>query len=89
LFDKKSNFRMEIKATSATEQRKQAATVNKNRAWDGGETLPKGTVCLLKISKGEKNSVGVKDLPVVITGLNYCSQSGNIKYKVECIPGET
>jgi hypothetical protein len=28
-------------------------------------------------------------LPVVITGLNYCSQSGNIKYKVECIPGET
>jgi hypothetical protein len=30
----------------------------------------------------EKNSVGVKDLPVVITGLNYYSQSGNIRYKV-------
>ena len=35
----------------------------------------------LKISE-EKDSVGVKDLPVVITGLNYYSQSGNIRYKV-------
>jgi hypothetical protein len=31
---------MEMEATAATEQRKQAATVNKNREWDGGETLP-------------------------------------------------
>jgi hypothetical protein len=43
--------------------------------------LPKGTVCLLKISD-EKNSIGVKDLPAVITGLHYYSQSGNIRYKV-------
>jgi hypothetical protein len=58
VFDKKANFRMDLEATAATEQRKQAAAVNKNRAWDGGEMLPKGTVCLLKISEGEKNSVG-------------------------------
>jgi urease alpha subunit len=81
VFDKKENFRMEMEAAAATEQRKQAAAVNKNRAWGGGETLPKGTV-LLKISEGEKNSVGVKYLPVVITGLNCYSQTGNIKYKV-------
>jgi hypothetical protein len=43
--------------------------------------LPKGTVCLLKISD-EKNSIGVKDSPMVITGLHYYSQSGNIRYKV-------
>jgi hypothetical protein len=55
--------------------------VNKNRSWLGGETLPKGTVCLLKISE-EKNIIGVKELPVVITGLHYYSQSGNIWYKV-------
>jgi hypothetical protein len=30
----------------------------------------------------EKNSIGVKELPVVITGLHYYSQSGNIRYKV-------
>jgi hypothetical protein len=35
----------------------------------------------LKISD-EKNSIGVKDLSVVITGLHYCSQSGYIRYKV-------
>jgi len=55
--------------------------VNKNRSWDGSETLPKETVCLLKIGE-EKSSVGLKDLPVVNTGLNYYSQSGNIRYKV-------
>ncbi len=48
---------MEMEATAATEQRKQAAAVNKNIARDSGETLPKGTVYLLKISEGEKNSV--------------------------------
>jgi hypothetical protein len=30
----------------------------------------------------KKNSAGVKDLPVVITGLNYYSQSGKIRYRV-------
>ncbi len=40
--------------------------VNKNRKWEGGETIPKGTVCLLKPSD-EKNTVGVKELLVVIT----------------------
>jgi hypothetical protein len=34
--------------------------MNKNRSWEGGETLPKGTFYLLKISD-EKNSIGVKD----------------------------
>jgi hypothetical protein len=40
--------------------------VNKNRKWEAGETIPKGTVCLLKPSD-EKNTVGVKELLVVIT----------------------
>ena len=38
----------------------------KNRKWEGGETIPKGTVCLLKLSD-EKNTVGVKEFLVVIT----------------------
>jgi hypothetical protein len=53
----------------------------KNRKWEGGETIPKGTVCLLKLSD-EKNTVGVKEFLVVITSLHYCKQSGNIRYKV-------
>ncbi len=61
-------------------KKKQAVTVNKNRSWLGGETLPKGTEFLLKISQ-EKNNIGVKELPVVITGIHYYSQSGNIQYK--------
>jgi hypothetical protein len=40
---------------------KQALAGNKNRSWEGGEMLPMGTACLLKISD-EKNSIGVKDL---------------------------
>jgi len=44
--------------------------VNKNRKWEGGETIPKGTVCLLKLSD-DKNTVGVKELPVAITSLYY------------------
>jgi hypothetical protein len=55
--------------------------VNKNILWLGGETLPKGTVCLLKISE-EKNNIGVKELPVVITGIHFYSQPGNIRYNV-------
>jgi hypothetical protein len=35
----------------------------------------------LKLSH-DKNSVGVKELPVVITSLHYYKQSGNIRYKV-------
>jgi hypothetical protein len=30
----------------------------------------------------DKNSVGVKELPVAITSLHYYKQSGNIRYKV-------
>jgi hypothetical protein len=56
VFDKKANFRMEMEATAATEQRNQAVAANKNRAWDGGEALPKGAVCILSISD-KKNSV--------------------------------
>jgi hypothetical protein len=66
VFDQKSKVRKHMEETAS---------------WLGGETLPKGTVCLLRISEG-KNNIGVKDLPVVITGLNYYSQSGNIRYKV-------
>ncbi len=63
------------------DKKKQAVEVNKHRKWIGGETIPKGTVCLLKLSQ-DKNSVGVKELPVVITSLHYYKQSGNIRYKV-------
>jgi hypothetical protein len=76
------NQRFEMKwNTPQPMAKKQAVEVNKNRTWEGGETIPKGTVCLLKLSD-EENNVGVKDLPVVITCLNYYSQLGNIRYKV-------
>jgi hypothetical protein len=55
--------------------------VKKKRKWEGGETIRKGTVCLLKLSD-DKNTFGVKELPVVITKLHYYKQSGNIRYKV-------
>jgi hypothetical protein len=70
--NQKFQIRREMEETLSNGRKKQAVAVNKNRSWDGGETLPKGTVCLLKIIEGEeKKSVGVKDLPVVISGLNY------------------
>jgi hypothetical protein len=31
----------------------------------------------------DKNSVGVKELPVAITSLHYYKQSGNNRYKVQ------
>jgi hypothetical protein len=70
-----------MEQTAANGQKKQAVEVNKHRKWEGGETIPKGTVCLLKLSQ-DKNSVGVKESPVVITSLHYYKQSGNIRYKV-------
>ena len=63
------------------DKKKQAVEVNKHRKWEGGETIPKGTVCLLKLSQ-DRNSVGVKESPFVITSLHYYKQSGNIRYKV-------
>jgi hypothetical protein len=54
VFVKKANFRMEVEVPADTEQRKQTTAVNKNRAWDGGEILPQGTVCLLKLVRGRK-----------------------------------
>ncbi len=46
-----------MQQTAANGQKKQAVEVNKHRKWEGGETIPKGTVCLLKLSQ-DKNSVG-------------------------------
>jgi hypothetical protein len=79
--NEKSKIRTEMEETAANGQKKQAVEVNKYRKWEGGETIPKGTVCLLKLSQ-DKNSVGVKELPVVITSLHYYKQSGNIRYRV-------
>jgi len=77
----KSKIRREMEQAAANGQKKQAVEVNKHRKWIGGETIPKGTVCLLKLGQ-DKNSVGVKELPVVITSLHFYKQSGNIRYKV-------
>jgi len=84
--NKKSRMRQVMEEAAPNGQKKQALTVNKNRAWDDGETLAKGTVCLLKISD-EKNTVEVKEVSVVITALHYYKQSGNIRYKVACRDG--
>ncbi len=70
MFDQKSKVRKHMEETASNGQQKKALSVNKNRWWLGGKTLPKGTVCLLRISEG-KNNIGVKDLPVVINGLHY------------------
>jgi len=80
-FAGKATLRKDMEAVAAQEQQKQAEAVNKGRSWEGGEHLPKGTVCLLSVGE-DKNNVGVKDLPVVITGLNYYSTSGAIRYRV-------
>jgi len=79
--NEKSKIRTVMEQTAANGQKKQAVEVNKHRKWEGGETIPKGTVCLFKLSE-DKNSVGVKKLPVVITSLHYYKKSGNIRYKV-------
>jgi len=77
----KSKIRTNGTNRSKWTKKKQAVEVNEHRKWEGGETIPKGTVCLLKLSE-DKNFVGVKELPVVITSLHYYKQSGNIRYKV-------
>jgi HD superfamily phosphohydrolase len=74
----KSNIQNEMEHTAANGQKKQAVEVNKNSKWEGGEAIPKGTVCLLKLSD-EKNNVGVKDLLVVITSLHNYKQSGHVR----------
>ncbi len=77
----KSKIRQEMEQTAANGQKKQEEEVNKNRRWEGRETIPKGRIYLLKLSK-EKNNVVVKGLPVVITGLNYYSQLGTLDIKL-------
>jgi hypothetical protein len=75
----KSKQRQEIETKAAGQQSKQAVNVNENRYWDGGDYLPKGTACLLFFICEEKNSVGIKDLPMVITQLLHYNQSGQIR----------
>jgi len=79
--NEKSMIQTELEHTTENGQKNRQWKLIKNRKWEGGETIPKGKVCLLKLSD-EKNTAGVKELPVVITSLHYYKQSGNIRYKV-------
>ncbi len=68
---------------NSQEQENQAEAVNKSRSWQEDKHLPNGTVYLLTMYE-EKNSVGVKDLPVAIIGLVHYSQPSQIGYKLSC-----
>ena len=85
-YNNKAAVRKCMERVASQEQAKQAEAVNRYRRWEGGEHLAQGTVCLLKISE-EKNSIGIKDLPVVITKVKYYKKSDSIRYKVACKNG--
>jgi hypothetical protein len=66
-----------IETTAATGQQKQAVQVNKGWHWNGGENIPKDTVCTLKLSR-DRNKIGIKSLPVVITQVVYYKKSDQL-----------
>jgi hypothetical protein len=45
--------------------------------WNGGENLPKETVCTLKLSR-DRNKIGIKSLPVVITQVFYYKKNNQL-----------
>ncbi len=47
---------------------------NKDRSWEGGEYLPKDSMCVVTLGK-DKAKFGFKDLPVQIVNLIYYKQS--------------
>jgi hypothetical protein len=69
----RKKIRENIEITASSGQQMQAIQVNKGRHWNGGENLPKDTVCTLKLSR-DRNKIGIESLPVVITQVVYYSK---------------
>ena len=55
-------------------------------SYSGGENLPKDTICLLTLGP-DKNNVGIKNLPVMITQVLYYKVSDTMRYKLCCKDG--
>ncbi len=86
LYSEKAECRRNLEKKAATGQKKQADDVNKDRKWDGGEHLPKDSMCTLTLTK-DKAKLGIKDLPVQIVKLIYYKQSESIRYQLCCKDG--
>ena len=86
LFSEKAECRRKLEKKAAAGQKKQANDVNKDRKWDGGEHLPKDSMCTLTLTK-DKAKLGIKDLPVQIVKLIYYKQSESIRYQLCCKDG--
>jgi hypothetical protein len=85
-YKKKADNRKSFESRTAAAQEQQARDVNKNRSYSGGGNLPKDITCLLTLGP-EKNNVGIKNLPVMITQVMYYKQSDTILYKLCCKDG--
>lgn len=85
-YRKTAENRKSLESRAAAAQEQQARDVNKNRSYSGGENLPKDTICLLTLGP-EKNNVGIKNLPVMITQVMYYKQSDTMRYKLCCKEG--
>jgi hypothetical protein len=81
LYTQKAEIRNELETTTAAGQQKQAIPVNHNRSWDGGQHIPKDSMCVLSLTK-DKNKVGIKYLPVLVTQVIYYKQSDQMRYKL-------
>jgi len=80
-YREKAKKRQALESIACSGQEQQAKDVNRHRSWEGGEHLPKDPICVLKLGT-DKNKLGIKDLPVQITGLIYFKQSDQLKYKL-------
>lgn len=85
-YKKKADDRKSFESRAAAGQEQQARDVNKNWSFSGGENLPKNTICLLTLGP-DKNNVGIKNLPVMITQVIYYKQSDSMRYKLCCKDG--
>jgi hypothetical protein len=85
-YKKKADNQKSFESRTAAAQEQRARDVNKNRSYSGGGNLPKDTICLLTLGP-EKNNVGIKNLPVMITQVMYYKQSDTILYKLCCKDG--
>jgi hypothetical protein len=85
-YRKNNKNRESLESRAAAAQEQQARDVNKNRSYSGGENLPKDTICLLTLGP-DKNNVGIKNLPVMITQVLYYKASDTMRYKLCCKEG--
>jgi hypothetical protein len=74
LVTNKKLTRENIETTAATGRQKQVVPVKKGRHWNGGENLPKDTVCTLKLSR-DRNKIGIRYIV-------YLKKNDQLQYKL-------